>query len=73
MIRDDVFFLSAAELGRQIRARRLSPVELTEGYLARIAKHAPALNAFATVTPEIAREQARIAEREISRGMIRGP
>jgi aspartyl-tRNA(Asn)/glutamyl-tRNA(Gln) amidotransferase subunit A len=48
-------------------------VELTEGYLARIARHAPTLNAFAMVTPEIAREQARVAEREISRGTIRGP
>ena len=73
MLRDDTFFLPAAELGRQIRARRLSPVELTEGYLSRIARHAPGLNAFATVTADLAREQSRLAEREISRGMIRGP
>ncbi len=73
MLRDGIFFLPASELGREIRARRLSPVELTEGYLARIRRHAPGLNAFATVTPELAMEQARLAEREISRGMIRGP
>lgn len=73
MLRDDVFFLPASELGREIRARRISPVELTEGYLARIRRHAPGLNAFATVTPDLALEQARLAEREISRGMIRGP
>lgn len=73
MLRDDVFFLPAAELGRQIRSRRISPVELTEGYLARIARHASKLNAFATVTPDLALQQARLAEREISRGTIRGP
>ena len=73
MLRNSVFFLPASELGREIRARRISPVELTEGYLARIRRHAPGLNAFATVTPELALEQARLAEREISRGMIRGP
>ena len=73
MLRDDVFFLSAAELGREIRGRRLSPVELTQGYLDRIRRHAPALNAFATVTADLALEQARKAEQEISRGVIRGP
>ena len=73
MLRADAFFLPASELGREIRARRISPVELTEGYLERIRRHAPGLNAFATVTPELALEQARLAEREISRGMIRGP
>src|SRR5262245_36581013 len=73
MLSDDVYFLPAAELGRRIRARRLSPVELTEGYLDRIKRHAPSLNAFATVTGDLALEEARRAEREISRGMIRGP
>jgi aspartyl-tRNA(Asn)/glutamyl-tRNA(Gln) amidotransferase subunit A len=73
MLQDDIFFASAADLGRDIRARRLSPVELTEGYLERIRRHAPALNAFATVTGDLALEQARTAEREISRGLVRGP
>jgi len=73
MLRDDIFFLTVAELGREIRGRRLSPVELTEAYLARIRRHAPELNAFATVTEDLALEQARAAEREISRGIVRGP
>jgi aspartyl-tRNA(Asn)/glutamyl-tRNA(Gln) amidotransferase subunit A len=73
MLHEDVFFLPAAELGRRIRARKLSPIELTEGYLRRIRKHSPALNAFATVTEDLAMEEARKAEREVSRGMWRGP
>jgi aspartyl-tRNA(Asn)/glutamyl-tRNA(Gln) amidotransferase subunit A len=73
MIDEDVFFRSASELGGQIRARKLSPVELTEGYLDRIDRIAPKLNAFATVTRDLALEQARAAEREIARGHWRGP
>jgi len=73
MLRDEIYFLPAVELGRRIRARRLSPVELTEGYLDRIRRHAPALNAFATVTADLALEQARRAEQEIARGTVRGP
>ena len=73
MIGEDVLYLTVAELGERIRARRLSPVELTEGYLERIRRVAPRLNAFATVTPEVALAQAREAEREIARDRYRGP
>ncbi len=73
MIGEDVFYLTVAELGEQIRSRRLSPVELTQGYLDRIRRHAPELNAFATVTPDLALDQARAAEREIGKGRYRGP
>lgn len=72
-ITEDVLFLSATELGERIRARRLSPVELTEAYLERIRRYDSKLNAFATVTPELALAQAREAENEIARGRRRGP
>ncbi|MGE5176569.1 MAG: amidase [Hyphomicrobiales bacterium] len=73
MVGDDVLFLPVTELSRRIRGRHLSPVELTEGYLARIRKYADRLNAFVTVTDDLARSQARAAEREISGGRWRGP
>ncbi|MEK7331009.1 MAG: amidase family protein, partial [Candidatus Eisenbacteria bacterium] len=73
MLGEDVLYQTVAELGPQIRARKLSPVALTESYLARIAKHGPALNAFARVTPELALAQARAAEKEIEAGRYRGP
>ncbi len=73
MLPDDLYFQSAVELGRRIRSRKLSPIELTEGYLDRIRRHAPTLNAFATVTGDLAMEEARRAEREVSRGISRGP
>jgi aspartyl-tRNA(Asn)/glutamyl-tRNA(Gln) amidotransferase subunit A len=73
MIGEDVLYLTVSELGERIHSHRLSPVELTEGYLDRIKRHAPTLNAFATVTEDVAMEQARAAEREIGQGRYRGP
>jgi aspartyl-tRNA(Asn)/glutamyl-tRNA(Gln) amidotransferase subunit A len=72
-IGEEVLYLSASELGERVRSRRLSPVELTEAYLDRIRRFDSKLNAFATVTPDLALKQAREAEREISSGRIRGP
>lgn len=64
---------SILELSEQLRNRKTSPVELTQGYLARIEKLNPALNAFITVTGESALQQAKHAEAEIQCGEWRGP
>ena len=61
MLGDEVLFQSASELGPQIHARKISPVELTESYLARIQKYNGSLNAFETITADLARTQARTA------------
>jgi len=66
-------FLSVAEAGRRMRAGELSPVELTDAYLARIAAIDGQLNAYITVTAEHARAQARVAQDELARGRARGP
>lgn len=73
MIGEDVLFLSATELGERIRHHQLSPVELTDAYLARIRQVAPKLNAFETVTEDLARQQAKDAEADLKRGHWRGP
>ncbi len=65
--------MTIAELGPQIQAGKISPVELTSETLGRIRKHNPALNAYITVTEQQALEQARQAEREIRTGHYRGP
>lgn len=62
--------LSAAE---QIRARKLSPVELTCECLARIDRLNPTLNSLITVTHDLALAQAQRAEEEIASGDYRGP
>ncbi|MCH9672436.1 MAG: amidase, partial [Gammaproteobacteria bacterium] len=69
---DDLCYLTIAESARQIEARTLSPVELTQACLARIESTDPRLHAFLEVTGELALEQARAAEAEIMRVGPRG-
>ncbi len=73
MSRNDLTALSIAEAAALIVRRELSPVELTDAYLARIEAHNPLLNAYVTVTAEAARAEAREAEAEIAHGTYRGP
>ncbi|MEU6081118.1 amidase [Streptomyces sp. NPDC047108] len=54
--------LTALEQAEMIRRGKLSPVELTEHYLARIDRLDADLGAFITVTADIARKQAAEAE-----------
>ena len=63
---------SIIEVAPLIHSGALSPVELTEGCLQRIAAR-PELNAFVTVTRERALAEARWAEEEIAAGKYRGP
>ncbi|MEV6103551.1 amidase [Streptomyces sp. NPDC051940] len=56
--------LTALEQAEEIRAGRLSPVELTEHYLERIDRLNGTVGAYVTPTPEIARKQAADAESE---------
>lgn len=70
---EDVLFAGVAALSRRLRARELSPVELTDAYLARIEALAPRLGCFVTVTAERARADARAAEAELAGGRWRGP
>jgi aspartyl-tRNA(Asn)/glutamyl-tRNA(Gln) amidotransferase subunit A len=61
----DLAFASIEEIGKLFRKRRLSPVELTKLMLARIEHLNPKLNAYITVTTEIALAQAKKAESEL--------
>ena len=59
---------TAAELGRGLRAREYSSVEITRHFLERIGRANGSLNAFLTVTGERALEDARRADARIARG-----
>jgi aspartyl-tRNA(Asn)/glutamyl-tRNA(Gln) amidotransferase subunit A len=72
MLTDDILFLSVRELGQRIRTKQISPVELTESYLARSSKLDPQVHAYVTITHDLALSQARQAETEISAGNYRG-
>ncbi|HEY6386518.1 MAG TPA: amidase [Candidatus Acidoferrum sp.] len=61
----DLAFASIEEIARLFRKRTLSPVELTKLILARIDQLNPKLNAYITVTTELALAQAKKAEAEL--------
>ncbi|MFD9391172.1 amidase [Streptomyces sp. NPDC060000] len=67
------FELSLIEASRAVRARELSPVELTESVLARIAAVEGRLGAYVTFAADAALAAAVRAEREISGSGPRGP
>ena len=73
MLSEDILFLPVTELGKRIRMGKLSPVELAGSYLERSRKLGPRFNAYVTLTPELALQQARAAEKEIAAGKYRGP
>jgi amidase len=58
--------LTALEQAAAIRRRELSPVEILEHYLARIDRLGANVGAFFTVTADLARDQARKAERTVA-------
>jgi len=70
-VSDAVAFSTIRELGRQYRAKKLSPVEVTKTLLARIEKLDPGLHAFVTLTPERALQDAQAAEDALARGDAR--
>ena len=69
----ELYELSLTEVSEKIRTKEVSPVDVTQSALARLEEVEPTLTAFVTTTPELALEQAKIAEQEISDGKYRGP
>lgn len=64
---DELCWVSATELAALIRRKKVSPVEVVEAVLDRIERVDRDLGAFVTVTAELARRQARAAERALGR------
>jgi aspartyl-tRNA(Asn)/glutamyl-tRNA(Gln) amidotransferase subunit A len=68
----DLHYLTIAEAASLIASRKLSPVELTDALLDRIETFEPQLDAFITVTADLARTQAKRTEADIFAGRARG-
>lgn len=66
-------YRSLAAAAAAIKARAISPVELTRICLDRIAELQPRFHAFVTVSEERALADARAAERDLMAGRWRGP
>jgi aspartyl-tRNA(Asn)/glutamyl-tRNA(Gln) amidotransferase subunit A len=65
--------MEAAEIAGRVRAKELSPLEVVDAVLERMERLEPELHAFCTPTPDLAREEARRLEDEISSGGDPGP
>ncbi|MFO1056791.1 MAG: amidase [Dongiaceae bacterium] len=69
----DLAYQPASALAARIRRKELSPVELMDNVLARIAEVNPQANCFCFVYPEEARAAARAAEAAVMQGAPLGP
>jgi Asp-tRNA(Asn)/Glu-tRNA(Gln) amidotransferase A subunit family amidase len=69
----DIAFAPVSQLSRWIEAKKLTSERLTNIYLDRIKRFDPKLRAIITLTPDVALQQARAADREIAAGKYRGP
>ncbi len=65
--------MTIAEVSGNLRARRLSSVELVQSAISRIERLDPSLKAFIAVTPGAALERARQADAELAAGADLGP
>src|SRR2546425_1597254 len=73
MAATELLTLTITELAPKIRAREVSPVELTEAALAQAERLQPTLGSFITLLHDAARKQAKEQEAAIMRGEYRGP
>ncbi len=65
----DLCYMPATEMLARFRDRSLSPVEVTTAILAQIDAVDPAINAYVTVTGDLAMEQAKQAEQSWHAGI----
>ena len=69
----DLLNLTIFELAPKIKARDVSPVEITEAALAQADRLQPHLNSFITILHDQARSQAKRQEETLSQGEYLGP
>ena len=69
----DADLRTIAELGRALKARRVSAESAVSGCLDRIAERNPSINAYITVLGEQALERAHELDAELAAGTYRGP
>ncbi len=73
MLSDDMLFSSVRALSKLIKSKKVTSTELTKSYLGRLEKYGERLGAVATLTSELALQQAAQADKELKSGKYRGP
>jgi Asp-tRNA(Asn)/Glu-tRNA(Gln) amidotransferase A subunit family amidase len=70
---EDLSFWTITNLAGLIKSQKIGSLELTEMYLGRLKKYDSKLQCVITLTEELARQQAKRADKEIAAGRYRGP
>jgi len=70
---EDLAFFPVTELSDLVRRHRVTSMQLTQMYLARLKKYDPVLHCVISLTEDRALKQAAAADAEIKRGHYRGP
>ncbi|MHC4190997.1 MAG: amidase family protein [Planctomycetota bacterium] len=70
---EELSFWTITNLAGLIKSRKVSSLELTNLYLGRLKKYDSKLRCVITLTEELARQQAKRADKEIAAGRYRGP
>ncbi|MGI4827998.1 MAG: amidase [Janthinobacterium lividum] len=70
---EQVAFAGVRQLGALLHARKMTSVELTKLYLARLKRYDPTLHFVINLTEQRALDQAAAADRELAAGKARGP
>lgn len=70
---DQLHYLQLTELATLVRTKEVSPVEVTEAQLERIAALDPELGSYTTVLSERALAQATRAQADVANGRVLGP
>ncbi len=73
MTQEQLAFSDALALGTLIAKRKISSVELTGIYLARLVKYGKSYGAVVTIMHDRALREARSADKELAAGRARGP
>jgi aspartyl-tRNA(Asn)/glutamyl-tRNA(Gln) amidotransferase subunit A len=73
MSESELAYASISELAPRLASGEISPIDLTDAMLTRIARYNAVLNAYITVTEESARESAQAAASAIRAGNYLGP
>ncbi len=70
---DDLLFTPVTDLAPRVATAEITATELVDACIAQIERHNCTLNAIITPTLDLARDQARILDRELNAGRTRGP
>jgi Asp-tRNA(Asn)/Glu-tRNA(Gln) amidotransferase A subunit family amidase len=70
---ESLCYMSATEMAKMIRKKKVSPVEIIESILARIQRLNPKINAYCTPVAEKAKKDAKNAEEMLFRKEKLGP